>query len=64
MNHLPRQMIHVLQAMGAVVGLSDTILGLTVLAFANSVPPPPPPPPSPPPPPPLHPPPLPHPSPR
>jgi len=42
MNHLPRQMIHVLQAMGAVVGLSDTILGLTVLAFANSVPPPPP----------------------
>jgi hypothetical protein len=30
-------MIHVLQAMGAVVGLSDTILGLTVLAFANSV---------------------------
>ena len=30
-------MIHVLQALGAVVGLSDTILGLTVLAFANSV---------------------------
>jgi len=34
---LAAEMIHVLQALGALVGLSDTILGLTVLAFANSV---------------------------
>lgn len=34
---LATELVHVLQAIGRIMGISDTLLGLTVLAFANSV---------------------------
>ena len=34
---LAAELIHLLQTMGAIVDVSDTLMGLTVLAFANSV---------------------------